>query len=107
MFTTLFTTPLPERARRGLVGAFFGGLLLLGLWLVRDYGVSHDEEYQRTSGQVSLLYVFQRLPAAVQQRLVPAPLVARIARDGGHWPLHQYRDRDYGVAFELPLAAAE
>ena len=103
----MLTTFLPERARRGLVGAFFGGLLLLGLWLVRDYGVSYDEDYQRTTGQVSLLYVFQQLPVAVQQRLVPAPLAARIARNGGYWQLHQYRDRDYGVAFELPLAAAE
>ena len=103
----MFTTLLPERAKRSFIGAFLGGLLLLGLWLVPGYGMSYDEDYQLTTGRVSLLYVFQQLPAAVQQHLAPASMMARIARSSQYWQLQQYHDRDYGVAFELPLAAAE
>jgi hypothetical protein len=66
-----------------------------------------DEEIQRVTGEVSLLYVFQQLPAPVQQRLLPAQAAALIARQPATNQLHSYRDRDYGVAFEMPAAAIE
>ncbi|RZK46624.1 MAG: hypothetical protein EOO59_19015, partial [Hymenobacter sp.] len=47
------------------------------------------------------------LPPAVQQRLLSPPAAALIAQKGHDLPLRTYRDRDYGVAFELPAAALE
>ncbi len=105
--STLLRAALPDRYRRPLVFAFFGCLLVGGLALVRDYGVSFDEGTQRVLGQVSLLYVFQRLPTPVQQRILPAGAAAVIAQKGAGRQLKNIRDRDYGMAFELPLAAAE
>ena len=108
----LFSAPLlhiilPDRYRRALVLAFFGLLLAGGLGLVRDYGVSFDEGTQRILGQISLLYVFQQLPTPVQQRLLPPGAAAVIAQKGAGRQLKDTRDRDYGMAFELPVAAAE
>jgi hypothetical protein len=51
--------------------------------------------------------VFGRLPTSWQQRLPSPNAAAFVARHQRNWPLHTYRNRDYGVAFELPLAAAE
>ena len=98
---------LPDRYRRAIVLTFFGCLLAGGLGLVRDYGVSYDEGTQRITGQVSLLYVFQQLPASWQLRLLPPGTAVPLATNRPERQLHTYRDRDYGVAFELPVAAAE
>jgi len=106
----LFSSPLlraalPDRWRRAIVLVFFSCLLAGGLGLVRDYGVSYDEGTQRILGQVSLLYIFQQLPASWQQRLLTPGAAALANRPDRQ--LKIYRDRDYGVAFELPVAAAE
>jgi len=98
---------LPDRFRSNTVLIFFIVLLGLGLSLVRDYGVSFDEGVQRAIGQVSLLYVFQLLPNEVQQKLLSPEAAAHIAAEGGDRQLATYVDRDYGVAFELPVSAAE
>ncbi|MGI4739549.1 MAG: hypothetical protein ACRYG7_30655 [Janthinobacterium lividum] len=100
-------TLLPSRYRRGIVLTFFALLLGLGLSLVRDYGVSTDEGTQRVIGQVSLLYVFQMLPQQIQQKLVSPQAAAHIAEDGKRRQLYTFEDRDYGVIFELPVAAVE
>ncbi|AMR28613.1 hypothetical protein A0257_16910 [Hymenobacter psoromatis] len=104
---TLLHAVLPDRYRRAIVLGFFGLLLAGGLGLVRDYGVSFDEGTQRILGQISLLYVFQQLPTPVQQRLLPPGAAAVIAQKGAGRQLKDTRDRDYGMAFELPVAAAE
>ena len=104
---TLAQLLLPARHRRAITGLFFGGLLALGIGLFRDYGFSSDEEIQRLTGEVSLLHVFRQLPGAVQQRLLSPPAAALIAQKGAASQLRTYRDRDYGVAFELPAAALE
>ena len=52
-----------------VVGGFFGLLLLLGIALHRDYGVSWDESENRENGAVNLKYVAQRLaPQLARQR---------------------------------------
>ena len=80
----------------GIVGAFFGLLLLLGFALHRDYGVSWDEAENHENGAVNLKYVAERLaPQLARQRASYASIP----------PLAGYSNNDHGVAFELPLAA--
>ena len=105
--TTLLDTLLPARYQRAITVTFFGLLLALGLSLVRDYGVSFDEGVQRVSGQISLFYVFHKLPASLQYKLLPPEAAALIKQKGADRQLSDYGDRDYGVLFELPASAAE
>ncbi|HEX8327912.1 MAG TPA: hypothetical protein VF629_10250 [Hymenobacter sp.] len=85
------------QSRRAVTSLFFGGLLLLGLLLTRDYGMAWDEPAEREAGYISLRYVAQRL----------APQVLE-AGHLAHLPeLRTYRDADHGVAFQLPLAVME
>ncbi|UOR04781.1 hypothetical protein MUN82_17770 [Hymenobacter aerilatus] len=81
---------------RIVVGLFFGLLLLLGLYVYRDYGVSWDEPVDRDNGAVNLKYVLERVAPQLihQQRTTYASIP----------PLTNYPDNDHGVAFELPLA---
>ena len=104
---TLAQRLLPDRYRHLSLLLFFVGVLALGLGVLRDFSLPGDEEIQRITGEVSLLYVFQKLPAPVQQRLLPARAAALIAQWQASTQLHSYRDRDYGVAFEMPAAALE
>jgi hypothetical protein len=75
---------------KALVVAFFAALLALGVAIHRDYGLSHDEVAQRTTGMVTVNY-----------------LADLAAGRGEASELHVYDDRDYGVAFEAPAAALE
>jgi len=84
------------RAGRGAVCVYFLALLLLGLFVVRDYGVPWDEPRQRVIGGVSARYVLQTLAPS---RPLPASLPDS--------PLATFGDRDYGVAFEAPAVAME
>lgn len=82
------------RQRRFAVPLFFGLLLLLGVALHRDYGVSWDESVDHLNGVVNATYILQRL----------APELARRESNHGQIPaLKQYGDNDHGVLIELPL----
>jgi hypothetical protein len=94
---------LPDRYRRPLVWSFFGVLLVLGLRLVRDYGSSCDEAVGRDSGQINVAYLYEFVPSA----LLPERAAARLAQSAHAIRLPNYTDRDYGVAYELPLAILE
>jgi len=94
---------LPDCYRRAIVGVFFGLLLVGGLGIVRDYGSFGDEIACRDSGQVSLIYLYRLLPAA----WLPARAAAWVAAVPRNFQLPYYRDRDYGVAFELPMTLIE
>jgi hypothetical protein len=107
LIQSMFNRLLPNSHKQGIVLLFFGSLLFIGLVLVRDYGISFDEGVQRVSGQISLFYVFQKLPTSLQQHLLSPQAAALIASKGGSRQLHDYKDRDYGVVFELPASAAE
>jgi len=82
--------------RRLIPVAFFGSLLLLGIWLHRDYGVSWDEPTDHQNGSVSGRYVAELLLPGL---LRGNPTLATIP------PITNYTDNDHGVAFELPVAA--
>ena len=80
---------------RHVPGLFFGFLLLLGGFLFSDYGVSWDEQVDRTNGLVSLRYMAELV---APDRVAQHPRSQRVPR------LQGYRDNDHGVLFELPLA---
>lgn len=92
--------PLPQR---WVVALFFGALLLGGWQLAPDYGSYYDEATCRESGQISLVYLYECVPA----RWLPARAAERLAATPPQAHLLQYRDRDYGVAFELPMTLLE
>jgi len=94
---------LPDSYRRPVVGLFFGLLVLLGLWRAPDYGSFIDEDSCRESGQVSLVYLYELVPPS----WLPARAAERLATTAPKNRLENYVDRDYGVAFELPLAVVE
>lgn len=94
----LKSTPSTRRQTAG-VALFFAVLLLLGLFVYKDYGISWDESTSRTNGMVSLNHVLKTSGLGIlkgDQELKKIGV-----------PLETYSDRDYGVAFEMPLAAAE
>ncbi|SHK12841.1 ArnT family glycosyltransferase [Hymenobacter psychrotolerans] len=85
------------RAKRQnwLVRMFFGLLLLAGLLLFRDYGVSVDEPTDHHNGAINAKYVAEQLfpallPADADLRRIP--------------PLASNKNNDHGVLFELPVA---
>ena len=67
-----------------IVVLFFLVFLLIGLSIYTDYGVSWDEGTNRKNGLISFNYIFK-----------------------GDNSLLTYKDRDYGVAFELLLIFLE
>ncbi|WP_165699335.1 ArnT family glycosyltransferase [Hymenobacter jejuensis] len=78
------------------VPLFFGLLLLLGVWVYRDYGVSWDEANNHLNGLVGLKYV--------AQVLVPK-LAAREALNRPWIPdIRQFPDSDHGAAFEMAVS---
>ena len=96
--------PTPDLSRtsplqRWLVPAFFVAVLVLGLLLVRDFGLTIDENQQRDTGMVSLKHV------AIDH--YPQWVSADHSFDKYNTPLDEYVDRDYGVAFETPVCLAE
>ncbi len=75
---------LMQNYQKMVVLLFFTAILSIGLSVYKDYGISWDEETTRTNGTHSYNYVFK-----------------------GDHTLFTYKDRDYGVAFELPLIIIE
>lgn len=74
----------------------FAAYVLLGIAIHGDYGVSWDESISRQNGLVNLRHVNQRFfPPVTRPVLTEVP-------DLDDWP-----DRDYGVAFELPVEALD
>jgi hypothetical protein len=85
--------------QRWAVLGFFAAVLVLGLLLFRDFGLSIDENQQRDTGMISLKHV--------AQKVAPAWVASDGDFDKYQVPLAEYYDRDYGVAFETPLCLAE
>jgi hypothetical protein len=78
-------------------------LLMLGFLIVSDYGVTYDEYVNRRNGGVSLNYISQLIGHVLQIPIWPNDPVLALYRI----PLESYIDRDYGVAFDLPVMAIE
>ncbi|UOQ80805.1 hypothetical protein [Hymenobacter sp. 5414T-23] len=81
------------------VSLFFSLLLLLGLWVYSDYGLSIDENQSRDNGMISLKHVLQRFdPDLALWDPAFGPYTV---------PLSEHYDRDYGVMFEAPVCYVE
>ncbi|MBC6606934.1 hypothetical protein H8B13_08900 [Hymenobacter sp. BT188] len=80
---------------RRVVGLFFGLLLLTGLLLHRDYGVSVDEPRHKLNGMVNIKYVGEMLAPELVRRQAGTELIPA---------LKGYSENDHGVAFEVPMA---
>lgn len=85
------------KPRRVVTTLFFGGLLLLGPLLVRDYGMGWDERADRLVGYMSLRYVAQLV----------APQVLAAGHFTGIPELATHGDADHGPVFQLLLAGLE
>ena len=81
---------------RLLVLLCFLALLALGAAVHRDYGLAFDEPRQRESGTVTVAYLIDRLAPSLMGAASTRPT-----------RLHEYQDRDYGVAFEVPAVVLE
>lgn len=86
-------------AQRWLVPVFFVLVLVLGLLIYRDYGLTVDENQSHDNGMISLKHVALKLK--------PEWVAADPDFDRYQTPLAEYYDRDYGVAFELPVTYLE
>ena len=89
-----------HRAGRIIVGLFFSALVLLGLALHRDYGISWDEPDSRTLGIVNAMYLGKLFSI---QAIENSEEFSQYRK----FPLETYKDRDYGVVFELPAVLFE
>lgn len=94
---------LPDAYRRLFVGLFFGLVIVLGLWRAPDFGSFTDEDSCRESGQISLVYLYGLVPPG----WLPQRAANRLTATNNQNRLENYVDRDYGVAFELPVAVLE
>lgn len=83
--------------RRVWTYSFFSLLLLLGLCIYADYGLSWDEDLSRATGMVSLRYVAEKF----------SPSLVAYHQDGTYPPLHAWANREYGVFFEAPACLLE
>jgi hypothetical protein len=82
-----------------VVPILFIGLLILGLQIHRDYGVSFDEPAQRLIGVTNLNFVAHKFNIS---SIINNPSLSLFPSR-----LDQITDRDYGVVFELPAALME
>jgi hypothetical protein len=85
---------LLNRHHQAIVFFYFVFLLILGVLIFDQYGISMDEPVRRNNGGISLRYVLERLNLPI---LTADPILALQST-----PLMQYHDRDYGVSFDLP-----
>ncbi len=83
---------------RGFALALLCVYFLVGACIYRDYGLSSDEKISRTNGRVTATYVGEKLGF---DRAELAEVFGKTPR------LAQWKDKDYGVHFEVALVAAE
>lgn len=82
-----------------IVRVFFAAVFVLGMLIFRSFGISVDENQQRDTGMISLKYV--------ALKIAPDWVAADPDFKKYNVPLAEYYDRDYGVAFETPVALLE
>ena len=93
----------PAISSKYFVTLFFLGLVALGLLIFKDYGFALDEHVNRENGAVSMRYIL----SIIEHLLGIEIQWAKSALFSFHGDLGSYRDRDYGVAFDLPAMLLE
>jgi hypothetical protein len=86
--------------QRLFVVSIFCTIFVLGLFIYKDYGLSVDEFTERNTGIVSLKYIENFFSIDIFHT---DPWLA----SDGDKPLHEYDDRFYGVAFQVPVLVLE
>lgn len=85
--------------RRVAQSCAFLCLFLLGAVLFKDYGIAFDEPINRRNGGISFNAVVNTVNRALStEYFADDPETQQFNVD-----LNQYQDRDYGVAFDLPV----
>ncbi|MFT6288765.1 MAG: hypothetical protein ACJA09_003529 [Alcanivorax sp.] len=87
---------MSEKSSRLFVFIFFAFYLLVGLFIYPDYGMSSDEPTSRKNGLVNVKYI--------GENIAPFLLTDEITRSPD---LYNWKDKDYGVAFEAPVVVLE
>jgi hypothetical protein len=90
-----FGNQLHIQYKNTLSVTFFFLLLIIGLYVYKDYGISVDEPVQRGIGITSLVYLANLFNIGFlldNKQPIADPASIFLAQ----------RDRDYGVAFQLP-----
>jgi hypothetical protein len=82
---------------------FFASLYGLGLTILGDYGFATDEPINRENGGVTLRYLLSIIENITGTEVAWGK--AQLAEF--HSDLFTYKDRDYGVAFDLPAMILE
>jgi hypothetical protein len=90
--------PATTRRHSWYVAGYFAALLLLGLFIYKDYGVSWDESIDRINGLVNAKYILGQVAPDWTAR---QPIFADVPEFHGHDEI------DHGVLFHLPLALLE
>ncbi|MCA8832426.1 hypothetical protein [Hymenobacter pini] len=85
-------------SRNALTVGYFAVIILLGLCIYQDYGVSWDESIDRVNGLVNAKYI---------TGLVAPEWTSRQGVFANTPDFHTYDERDHGVIFHLPLAFME
>ena len=76
---------------------FFITYFIIGIGIYNDYGISFDENINRTNGFVSLNYVINFFNLNFDLN----PFYKNVPQ------INEYIDREYGIVFDLPAAAIE
>jgi hypothetical protein len=90
---------MTNRKKPFIVALFFFILILIGIFLVSDFGLSWDEPSGRERGLISLKYILHELQLDI---FTFDPTLTQIGITLGN-----FADKDYGVAFDLPVTILE
>ena len=94
-----------------IVITFFVSYFFLGINIVKNYGISFDEESNRLYGLVNGNYILKTFLNedkynSIFDKVTSEQFSEKISIKQPT-PLHKFPDRAYGVIFELPVTALE
>lgn len=90
---------ISDKYRKSIVSIFFVLIFSIGINIYKDYGISFDEPVSRDNGGISLKYTLDLINKNIANNDVELQKY--------HIPLSEYRDKDYGVFFDMPIFIIE
>ena len=81
------------------ISLVFALILAVGLSQVQSYGIAFDEPVSRDNGGISLRYIIEKFDLKIFESDLELKKL--------NIPLKEYRDKDYGVVFDLPAFMLE
>ena len=89
--------------KNNFIYIFFFIYFLIGIYIIGDYGISIDEEFQRYSGFYWLNYILE----FTQLEVLKTEVLFRLNDISGHTLPNPENFPFYGVTFDLPMAFLE